>query len=67
MVAGVEEIFPRVRSESSENKKSLQCNPHPSLVLTLSVPAGRAVTKINEGKSPVIPNDYAISYLDMLP
>lgn len=64
MVAGAEDIFPRARSESRENKEMLQCNPHTSLVLTLSVPAGWAVKKMKERKSPVIPADYAISYLE---
>lgn len=65
MVVGVEEIFPRVRSESSQNKKTLECDPRPSLMLTLSVPAGGAVTKMNDGKWPAIPTEYAISYLEM--
>lgn len=65
MVAGQRIFFfPRVWAESRENKKTLQCNPHTGLVLTLSVPAGWAVTKMNERKSPVILADYTISYLE---
>lgn len=65
MVAGQRIFFfPRVWAESRENKKTLQCNPHTSLVLTLSVPAGWAVTKMNERMSPVNLADYTISYLE---